>query len=297
MVAAIESQTLLEQLQDLEFWRSLNPGLSLAEDWSANPPNEISLDAEDLEIVQQDLQKDGYFQLDAVLPEAEIMRMAIGINELVTQDLPPAFAFVYDEFWRLRQRMTILLTAILGDGYLQLPDFWAWYIPPSDGYAGWGQHRDRNTNTLRPNGMPNSLTIWLPLTDATPANGCMYMVPASQDPNYPDNLTSFELANLQSVRALPAPAGSILGWNQNVLHWGGCSSRKAMIPRISLAWEFQRGDIPPQRSPLLPPTELFTFPQRLSLIGRQITQYKHMYHLPEELAEVAQALQHLSSLE
>ena len=150
---------------------------------------------------------------------------------------------------------------------------------------------------LRPDGMPTALTIWLPLTDATPANGCMYMVPASQDPNYPEHLQSTEVINLQSVRALPAPAGSILGWNQNVLHWGGCSSSKAIFPRISIAWEFQRKDIPEPRSSLLSPTSLLTFPQRLSLIGQQIAQYQQIYNLPEELAEIAQALQHLSSLE
>jgi hypothetical protein len=295
MVATAETQSMLEleQCQDPEFWRSLNPALSVIEDWSTQPPAEIDLSTEDLEALLDDLKQDGYFQLDAILPEAEIFRMAVGIDELVQQDLPPVFAFVYDEFWRLRQRISHLLTAILGEGYLQLPDFWAWYIPPIDGYAGWGQHRDRGTNTLRPDGLPNSLTLWLPLTDATPANGCMYMVPASQDPNYPDNLQSIELENYQSVRALPAPAGSILGWNQNVLHWGGSSSRKATVPRISLAWEFQRGDIPAQRSPLLSPTDLFSFPQRLSLIGRQISQYAHMYHLPVELAELAIALQQI----
>jgi hypothetical protein len=295
MTTAIEIQPILEQIQDPEFWRSLNPGLSVAEDWSNHSPEAISLDLEDLEGVLQDLQRDGYFQLDAILPEVEILRMAIGVDELVQQNLPPVFAFVYDEFWRLRQRLTELLTAILGEGYLQLPDFWAWYIPPSDGYAGWRQHRDRDTHMLRLDGMPNSLTIWLPLTDATPANGCMYMVPASQDPNYPHNLQSVEISNLQSIRALPAPAGSILGWNQNVLHWGGRSSRKASVPRISLAWEFQRGDISSQRSSFLSPTELLPFSQRLNLIGQQIVQYSHMYGLPEELAAIAQTLANLPS--
>jgi len=222
--------------------------------------------------------------------------MAVGIDELVQQNLPPVFAFVYDEFWRLRQRLTSLLTAILGEGYLQLPDLWAWYLPPVDGYAGWGQHRDRLAKMLCPNGMPTALTLWLPLTDATPANGCMYMIPASQDPNYPEQLQSNEITNLQSVRALPAPAGSVLGWNQNVLHWGGRSSSKAILPRISIAWEFQRDDIPAQRSPILSPISLLTFPQRLTLIGQQIVQYQHMYPLSEALAEVAQALQHLSPL-
>ena len=159
MAAAVKAQSMLEQVQDPDFWRSLNPSLSVAEDWSSNLPSPLALETEDLEQVLHDLRKDGYFQLDAILPEAEILRMAIGIDELVQQGLPPVFAFVYDEFWRLRQRITSLLTAILGEGYLQLPDSWAWYLPPSDGYAGWGQHRDRQTKMLCPDGMPTSLTL------------------------------------------------------------------------------------------------------------------------------------------
>ena len=84
-----ETQFMLEQLQDPDFWRLLNPSLSVAEDWSSNLPSTLALETEDLEQVLQDLQKDGYFQLDAILPEAEILRMAIGIDELVQQNLPP----------------------------------------------------------------------------------------------------------------------------------------------------------------------------------------------------------------
>jgi len=97
-MAAIKAQSMLEQVQDPDFWRSLNPGLSLAEDWSSSTPSPIDLEPEDLEQVLHDLRKDGYFQLDAILPEAEILRMAIGIDELVQQGLPPVFVFVYDEF-------------------------------------------------------------------------------------------------------------------------------------------------------------------------------------------------------
>ena len=89
MAAAVKAQSMLEQVQDPDFWRSLNPSLSVAEDWSSNLPSPLALETEDLEQVLHDLRKDGYFQLDAILPEAEILRMAIGIDELVQQNLPP----------------------------------------------------------------------------------------------------------------------------------------------------------------------------------------------------------------
>ena len=285
-----QPQALLDKLCDPNFWRELNPGLSVLELQPAEP---IDLDPEELNYQLAELTHEGYFQLNAVLPEIDMFRMAIGVESLVEQDLPPVFAFVYDDYWQTFQRVSPMLTAILGEDYQHLPAFWTWFIPPSDDYAGWSPHRDRITNTLRSDGMPNVVTVWIPLTDAVPLNGCMYMLPAHLDPNYPDNLADGRVANPQDIRALAAPAGSVLGWNHAVLHWGGRSSHKADLPRISMAFEFQRQDLPPYQEPLFSAKVLPSWSQRLSLIGRQISQYQHMYQLPEEWAAIAQALQEI----
>jgi hypothetical protein len=94
-------------------------------------------------------------------------------------------------------------------------------------------------------GTPKSLTVWLPLTDATPLNGCVYVVPADRDPTYntPDEQhLRFELSD---IRALPAAAGSLLAWTQGIIHWGARTAPRQVGPRISLSSEFQRRNVAP----------------------------------------------------
>jgi hypothetical protein len=129
----------------------------------------------------------------------------------------------------------------------------------------------------------------------------MYVLPASLDPNYLNSQVEGRTAtesiqmmnNLQAIRALPAKAGSILGWTHALFHWGSRSSLKAENPRISLSVEFQRGDIAPYETGLLDPLVLPTFSQRLHLIGRQILKYRHMYNLSDSLCELADELAQL----
>src|SRR5207245_1434751 len=93
-----------------------------------------------------------------------------------------------------------------------------------------------------------------------------------------------------NIRAVPAPAGSMLAWNQGVLHWGARASRRASAPRCSASIEFQRADISPFRSPLLDPHTIPSFHARLGLTGMQILQYQHMYPLDDPLGVLATRL-------
>jgi len=286
-------QSILQQVQEPEFWKELNPGLSL--DGSFNPQSFplINIEQEHLDELLLNLKSDGYFQIDSIFSDAEIFRMAIGLEILYQEGWIPTFAFVYDEFWQIFRQLSSLLSAVIGNEYRQLPAFWAWYVDTSNTATGWMPHRDRALNTLQPDGMPSAVTIWIPLTDAIPLNGCMYILPADLDPNYPDNLRSKQVDNIQDIRALPVSAGSILCWNHAVLHWGGRSSEKSPHPRLSFACEFQRGDIEPYNQPLLDPLALPNFNQRLALIGKQILQYQHVLIWPEWLLELAEELQKL----
>lgn len=290
----IRVKSFLEQAQNPDYWKNLNPQLTVSEDLTSLSGNALTIEQEHMDKLLFNLKKEGYFQLDSFLSEAEILRMADGIEKLRQSGWPVPFAFIYDEFWHTFSRLSQILSVILGEDYRQLPAFWSWYIDTTNAEKGWHPHRDNGGNTLLPDGMPKCVTIWIPLSDAIPLNGCMYILPAPFDPNYGGKVQKGEkkeIINFQDIRALPATAGSVLCWNHAVLHWGSRSSERAPHPRISLAFEFQRSDVEPYKTPLLDPSNPPNFNQRLALIGKQILQYQHMYRLSEELAELATELQ------
>ena len=120
-----------------------------------------------------------------------------------------------------------------------------------------------------------SLSLWLPLTDVNEANGCMHVV------EYPatENLTGDAISDeeLRAVAtALPAAAGSVLGWPQDVVHFGGRYGAKAANARLSLSFEFQNTSFDPLAEPLLDTKNLPSFEARLKLLNQQFQKYQHI---------------------
>jgi hypothetical protein len=267
----------------VETWRALVPALTVCDDAIMANFAPLDFSPELLAGTTDALMGEGYFQLDPPEWDLPWQDMATTVTSLRSQGLSTCFAFMYDQFWLAFARLHQLLGHNLGPDYQLLGAFWAWHIDPKSDEAGWTPHRDRGRMALNPDGSPKALTVWLPLTDATPLNGCIYLVPADRDLTYntPDE-DSPRFAHAD-IRALPAKAGSILCWNQAVLHWGSHSASRARHPRISMAFEFQRGDIEPLQSTQIPPFVLPPFRERLILTCLQILQYKHMYPLAPEM--------------
>lgn len=263
----------VQQAQDPDYWRRLNPQLTLTEQADSRLPPEC---VDDLlrEGWHRQLTDEGYLQFDEALDENRVSALRQGVENVVAAKWPAVFCMVYDEYWNLFSGLSSLLQPILGEAYRLLPDFWAWHVDPTAQQAGWRPHRDNSPATLFADGMPKSATIWIPLTDATPLNGCMYLLPANRDPDYLNPGQREHDIPLQSIRALPAKAGSVLLWNQNVYHWGSRGCARAQTPRISIACEFQRADLPPIREPLLDPGQLPGFDLRSDLIVRLLVRYR-----------------------
>lgn len=283
----VEYVPSLEQVSEPAFWLELNPHFNITRDGSQDRIAPLSIDVTD-EMLHY-LRIDGYIQLDNLISSQTIANLRKAIITLRDKGINPSFVFVYDEFWTLSRQLNRLLSPVLGETYQQLPDFWAWYLDPQREDAGWRPHRDRiHGETVYPDGMPKSVTVWVALTDATPLNGCIYMLPAHLDADYFNFKTRETNVNAHGIRALPASAGTLLMWNQRVVHWGGTSSTRTHEPRISLAIEFQRADVPPFNTPLIKaPEALLPFDIRLMLIAKQFTQYHHMYKLSPALAELS----------
>ena len=246
------SEISRKQIEDIEYWRSLNPQSSITE----NPfpagatPYEVS---DDMDIHLDQLKREGYFQTSPIVPETDRTRLISIIETMVGKDLLSTYALLYDDFYHVAAKLAGVLTPILGNGFQLVPDeFEAYFIDTDDGESGSGPHRDslRSAKAFAADGMPTLVNIWVALTDATPLNSCMYVLPGHLDPDYPrpreqrggeQNLHEIQL---QDVRSLPVKAGSVICWSSSLLHWGGRSSRFAAGPRMSFAMYFQRGDVP-----------------------------------------------------
>jgi len=274
------------RVDDIEQWRSLCPELHV-EGNLERPTFEMG----DLDELLRDIRLEGYVHVPHVLPESLFVPLRVCVERLYDSGILLPFSFVYDEFWLAYQGAARFISAVLGEDYRALPDFWTWRVPAQDTGAGWGPHRDRVQPTVEPDNSPHSLTVWLPFSDATPLNGCMYVLPAHHDERFQsrvfDGPGNNQVTDPHSIRALPATAGSFLAWNQALLHWGGRGSRLGAAPRISAAFEFQRGDRQPYNQPLLDPSRLPSFEERLGLIGKQVLQYQHMYPLEPEMERIA----------
>jgi len=273
-----------KQVTRIEFWRELCPHLTI--EGSRDFPQAIFPSVKSL---VERICVEGYVNEPGVLPLNAIEALRVGIKRLQENGIPPAFGFVYDEFWQIFRGLAPFLIGALGPEYRLLPSFWAWYVEPTDAAAGWTPHRDRPAATIAADNMPDSLTIWLPLTHAAPLNGCLYVLPMQWDDNFHRRNTSkcadmvLEGAQLQNIRALPASPGSLLAWNQTLFHWGGRASRMGTEPRCSISLEFQRGDRAPLTTPLIHPTKIPPFYSRLGLVGRKLRKYApfHGFNTPE----------------
>lgn len=244
--------------------------------------------------------KRGYTSLYSEEIGRQQERLALAIRCLDEAGLPPVFLFTAETPWQICRSLRDVLKTVLGhvDIYL-LPDFWAWFVKPEE--AGWKPHRDKGPHTLDASGRPRSCTVWIPITNVTASASHIALLPRDRDPGYTDSSVigmDFD-AMVPSVVPLLCPQkGTVLVWDQNVLHWG---TRGSHLERMSIAFEFQRAIAPYYATPLYSFSRTdnisriesggiiqglpSSFEQRLTLVARQIWQYRHMHVVEDELGK------------
>lgn len=286
--------SLISQFQDKSFWTTLVPGLGIEDPSSFDGlkiwdvPN-VGAGGGDTAL-QSLLDREGYLHMPKLQGAVDVERLAGAVRALAKVGIPPVFAMVFDQFWIPAYALNKVMRVAFGSDYFILPDFWIWHVDPAKSERGWKPHREKGHKALFPDGRPKTLSVWLALSEATPLNGCMYVVPADRDPTYgttDDDKWKFEFPE---VRALPAAPGDVFMWTQALLHWGAHASPRGETPRISMAYEFQHSGVEPFNQPLLKPLAILRFQDRLKLIGKQVLQYKHMYTLSPDLEAVAREL-------
>ena len=258
---------------DIAFWRSLCPNLTITEDVAIAQNSDVNqnLREEDWQQCKQLICEDGYFAYESFLNHDLVDRLADGLSILDGSKIPPVFCFLFDEYWQVLQQLRPMLSDLLGD-YKLLPAVWAWIVKATD-QTGFAPHRDvtRDTSIDNPNHL-DYLTIWIPLTDLNHLSSSIYVLPASLDPNYDKNTQRTDVDNLQHIRSLQVPKGSVLSWAVGLTHWGSTQSKHGE-PRMSIGYYVQKASAECVDGPPVDLNVPFSLQQRLSMVGDQILNY------------------------
>lgn len=248
---AIDAKTRAK-VDDPDYWRGLNPGFSISENPFDTSREPYPIDPEEVQRNLASFRHDGYCSTIPIIPEEQCDRLAGCILNVLKAGHHQCYALVYDEFYQLVVDLSNLLTPLLGENYQFVPDeFGTYYILPDDDNRGTPPHKDNLhiSQGILPSGLPKIANFWVALSDATPLNSCMYVIPAHLDPTFPryGKARATERGNfrieLNHVRALPAKKGSVLSWSPQLLHWGGRSSKLGKNPRISYAFYCQNRSV------------------------------------------------------
>ncbi|WP_430474746.1 phytanoyl-CoA dioxygenase family protein [Thalassospira lucentensis] len=276
-----------------EIWQRLNPQLTIST--GIDPVVDVDeIGADDGGFdggkLSDRFWDEGYFLIEDILPKDELAKLRQGVETLVSKGLSPALIYLYDEAWQVFRRLKPLLSHFLGDRVALLPHFWAWHVDPGQDGRGWPPHRDYQGESVVDDDMLISMSLWVPLSKASPDNGCMYVLPRSFEKCYGLDITKPEDVFLQDVRALPTGPGAVMGWRQDLYHWGGRASKHASEPRISLSLEFQNAVFDPLADQLLSLETAPKFLDRLSLIASQFEKYQHMQSIDADTVNWAKAV-------
>lgn len=286
----MDGSKLLALVRERDFWAQLLPDLSIGDASAYDHLPPWPLPFRDEAGFRAEIDREGYAQLPHVIEPRVRERLSAGVRRVAGLGIPPVFCMVFDLFWTPAFRLSSIVNAALGANHALLPALWIWHLDPAQAESGWRPHRDVGHEALFSDGRPKAVTTWLALCDATPQNGCMYVVPAHCDPTYGTADDVNHALALPAGRALPADAGDVILWNQALLHWGGQASPQATSPRISMSFEFMREGIEPYSRPVVELATVRRFEDRLHLIAKQILRYRHMYGIPPQLEALARAL-------
>jgi len=296
MYGRILTEQALRDARKPEFWQSVCPDLSITTNPFLNCEPLRTVTPSNISSMARQIANEGYFQLPPIADNERMARLAKCVSRVVKAGFPATFAIVYDALWDLLGSLSSVMAPILGRDYLALPDYWIWHVDARTRTEGWTPHRDdeKGRPCLRPDGTPTLATVWIPFTNACPTNSCIYVLPTHLDPHYPDQLhdVTVPVTALQAIRALPAKAGSLLCWNQYLLHWGSARTPAAKEPRTSIGIYFQSADVPPFDLSVIDLKSPFSFQERLGINARMINKYKHVDAFPSNLLQFCKTQAH-----
>jgi hypothetical protein len=283
-----EVESLCEQARRPEYWTSLcrETTISLTRP-PAGPPEAPS---PGIRAAISDYKKRGHCIVHDAFAMSDIERLRSAIFRVHEAGWPMIFAFIYDQFWTIiqSQQLNTFATALLGPGYQPTVSFWVNYVPAQGGSSGFPPHLD----DVRPG--HHAVTCWIPLTPATPDNGCVYVVErdsyGTPTALAGENIPILEVRKiLTRARALLVSPGSFIAWPNDTLHWGGTFLRGE--DRLALSYHLTSADYEnidsALRQALVPSQPLPSFARRLQWISESMLRFRTRDPLLERFAKVA----------
>jgi ectoine hydroxylase-related dioxygenase (phytanoyl-CoA dioxygenase family) len=251
----------------------------------------------DIQEALEEYREFGHCVVHDAFSNEEIAGLKQAVLSIRAAGWPLIFAFVYDAFWAMtrRPKFDSFVGALAGPGYQPAVSFWINHVPARRGGSGFPPHLD----DVRPGHA--SVTCWVPLTAATPDNGCVYVIERGAgdgDVARPitdgRQVTTAQVTRaLANVRALPAMPGSFLAWPQDTIHWGGRYHR-GVDDRMAISWHLTAGDFENVdaglRLALRPELPLPPLADRLRWIAHSLLRFRGREAILERFAPVAQLL-------
>ncbi len=268
-VREVDLATMLQP----QYWREICPSLHVCDEafqGSVRPMRGAEL--EDVAAdARERILRDGYTKIPAAsLPWKTIAHreLALACVRLMRHGWNPSFLLMYDEAWAVAHELSEVVLNATGNR-LNF-DALCWHVDPyddlgDDEHTAFSPHRDRqpddSPSTFRADGSAMYTTAWVALTDASPENSCLYVIPRRQDPGYyegdDDDPTNADADPLrlclphkeayQHITAVPAETGSAVVFTHRVIHWGSRGTprsvekdgvRRPTPPRVCVSFGF-----------------------------------------------------------
>ncbi len=266
---------------------------------------EGATEKETVEAVRLGLLEDGFVALKGHNWDSSPEALAVEAHRLDELGYPATFLLMNEEAWKCVSAASKIISGVSSDPAIVLNlDILAWRIDPRKGQSGFSPHRDRQPADVRgsftASGVPRYITCWLALTEASPSNSCLFMLPRGADPGYEagdqDDIDPLLRALpqkecYQRIRAFPLSPGEAVIFSHRTIHWGsvGCP-RHTGDARVSLAMAFSDEQfehpyfsseylpVPPMHLRLaLVCGQMICYHERFSFDGRTLIFFKRVF--------------------
>lgn len=260
----------LDALLSRDGWAAIAGGDEIAPEVPATTARH-AFTSDELAGFRRSMREQAYFITGEVVTPAMRARLLGLIDAVRAHGLSETWATVFDAFWQTYRHIGLAMEACLGPDYRYVTGSYVFIVENKDGEAGWGKHRDlRFRRSLGADGLPEIMSSWVALTDATPLNSCLYCLPASRDPNYPANLAELAVPRVEDIECMAVRAGQVIGLNHALLHWGSRASARGAGRRVSFVIDTQRADVACFHHALIDPRQPLSFAQRAAYVAHVV---------------------------